>query len=119
MKARLAGATLVAATVGVCAALSGATGALAVPPPDVEAKLVALGRVVDAPGTTAIYAPMLANQSYDGVAIDRDQAYGTDPRAVLDVATPKARGKGMPVLIYVPGGSGNKRLDYPGGAVFY
>jgi triacylglycerol lipase len=121
MKAKLAGAALgVAATTLGAAMILGATAALAVPPPNVEAKLVALGRVVDAPGTTAIYGPLLAHQSYAGVSFARDIAYANDPRAVLDVATPQAKGKALrPVLIYVPGGGGNKKLDYPGGQPFY
>jgi acetyl esterase/lipase len=112
------------AAVAIVATTTFATAALAVPPADVEAKLVALGRVVDAPGTTAIYAPILANQSYAGVKIERDLAYGPEPRALLDVAVPTAKGKAKskalkPVLLYVPGGGGNKKLDYPGGGPFY
>ena len=96
------------------------TAAHALPPPDIEAKLVALGRVVDAPGTTAIYGPILANQSHAGVEAKRDIAYGTDPRALLDVSASTTPSKALkPVLIYVPGGGGNKKLDYPGGDAFY
>jgi len=105
-------------TAAVMAALC--TAAYALPPPDIEAKLVALGRVVDAPGTTAIYGPILINQSHAGVEAKRDIAYGTDPRALLDVSVSTTPSKTLkPVLIYVPGGGGNKKLDYPGGEPFY
>ena len=111
---RLAAAGLAA---GLAAAF--AVPAAAVPPDDVYAKLVQIGRVVDAPGTTAIYGPMLANQSYDGVTISRDIPYAADPRAILNVAGPSERGTRLrPVLIYVPGGGGNKQLDYEGGKPF-
>ena len=106
--------------VALAAAAIAVTAAQAVPPPDVEARLIALGRVVDAPGTTAIYGPILAGMSHAGVKADRDIAYGTDPRALLDVSTSTTAAQGLkPVLIYVPGGGGNKKLDYPGGDPVY
>ncbi len=96
------------------------SAAQAVPPADVYDKLVKIGRVVDAPGTTFIYGPILANQSYAGAYFSRDIAYGTDPRAKLDVATPTAKSSKLkPVLIYVPGGGGNKQVDYVNGRPFY
>ena len=97
----------------------GVGGAGAQVPADVEAKLVKIGRVVDAPGTAVIYGPILAKQSYDGVEFTRDQAYGAAPRQKLDVAMPTAKGTPRQVLIYIPGGVGNKRMDYPGGEPFY
>jgi triacylglycerol lipase len=102
------------------AAVAAWAPARAEPPADVYAKLVALGRVVDAPGTTAIYGPILKNQSYKGAVFTRNLHYGPEPRAVLDVATPSTPSRALrPVMIYVPGGGGNKRLDYPGGEPFY
>ncbi len=102
------------------AAVLACTGAHAVPPPDVYAKLVAIGRVVDAPGTTFIYGPILANQSYSGAYFTRNIHYGPDPREILDVATPTAKSARLkPVMIYVSGGGGNKQVDYPNGRPFY
>ena len=89
-------------------------------PADIEAKLKQIGRVVDAPGTAKLYGPLLAKQSYAGVAFTRDQSYGPEPRNILDVAAPAEKSGGArPVLIYAPGGVGNKKLDYPGGEPFY
>src|SRR5579871_5975446 len=93
--------------------------ALAQVPQDIEAKLKQIGRVVDAPGTAKLYGPLLASQSYSGVAFTRDQSYGPAPRNILDVAAPAQNNGARPVLIYVPGGVGNKKLDYPGGEPFY
>ena len=89
-------------------------------PPDIEAKLKQIGRVVDAPGTALIYGPLLATQSYEGVEFTRDQAYGAEPRNKLDVAAPTAKARNpLQVLIYVPGGVGNKKMDFPSGEAFY
>lgn len=88
-------------------------------PPDIETQLKQIGRVVDAAGTARIYGPLLANQAYSGVAFTRDQSYGPDPRNILDVAAPAQMTGTRPVLIYVPGGVGNKKLDYPGAEPFY
>ena len=103
----------------VCFSLSAGVAAAQVSP-DIEAQLKRIGRVVDAPGTALIYGPLLAKQSYDGVEFTRDQAYGPEARNKLDVAAPKARASGpLQVLIYVPGGVGNKKMDYPSGEPFY
>jgi len=111
---------LAAPGLAVAAAVIAAGAAYAIPPADIEARLIALGRVVDAPGTTAIYGPILKNQSFDGVTFVRNITYDAGPRALLDVATPsKHAPRPLPVLIYVPGGGGNKRLDYVGGEPFY
>lgn len=89
------------------------------PPADVYDKLVKIGRIVDAPGTTAIYGPILANQSYKGTTFTRAIHYGPEPRAVLDVASQTQEPRRLlPVLINVPGGGGNNHLDYVGGGPF-
>lgn len=111
-----AGAAAVAASLGWTAF---GAGAHAEPPADVYDKLVKIGRVVDAPGTTAIYGPLLANQSYKGANFSRNIHYAPGPRAVLDVASPSERPRRLvPVVINVPGGGGNNHLDYVGGGPF-
>ncbi len=107
-------------TLGVVVVLSLAAAAAAQVPADIEAQLVKIGRVSDAPNTAKIYGPILAKQSYDGVEFTRDLSYGKEARNKLDVAAPKARpGSPLQVLIYLPGGTGNKKIDYPGGEAFY
>lgn len=106
-----------------CAAVLGlsvaALPALAQVPQNIETKLKEIDRVVDAPGTAKLYGPLLAGQSYSGIVFTRDQSYGPEPRNILDVAAPAQNTGARPVLIYVPGGVGNKKLDYPGGEPFY
>jgi acetyl esterase/lipase len=88
-------------------------------PEAIEAKLKQIGRVVAASETAQIYGPLLAKQSYAGVTFTRDQSYGPEPRNILDVAQAEKSGDARSVLIYLPGGVGNKKLDYPGGEPFY
>ena len=108
--------TLCAAAFGLSVAALPAVGQV---PNDIETQLKQIGRVVDAAGTARIYGPLLANQAYSGVVFTRDQSYGPEPRNVLDVAAPAQNTGARPVLIYVPGGVGNKKLDDPGGEPFY
>lgn len=110
---------LAASGAALAAAALAWTGAQAQPPADVYEKLVKIGRVVDAPGTTAIYGPILAGQSYKGATFTRNIHYGPEARAVMDVASPSERPRRLvPVLINVPGGGGNNHLDYVGGGPF-
>jgi triacylglycerol lipase len=45
-------------------------------PEEIAWKLLELGRVVDAPKTAAIYAPLQEKEPYQGVKVDRDIKYG-------------------------------------------
>ncbi len=82
--------------------------------PDVAAQIKAMGRVVSPSATAAIYAPrQLDKEPYVDVAVERDIAYGTDPRNLLDVFAPKSEST-IPrkVLMFVHGGAfsmGNRR----------
>lgn len=89
---------------GVIGSLA-AGAALAQPPADIEAKLVAIGRVVDPPGTARLYAPLQKVMPQPGVKAERDIAYGSDPKETLDLFTPEAKGKPRPILIFVHGGA--------------
>ena len=60
--------------------------------------------------TVDAFQPLLKAAPKDGVVVTRDQAYGPDPRQVLDVYQPTAR-SGAAVVIFVHGGAyvaGNK-----------
>ncbi len=92
------------AMAGIIGALAAGAGALAQPPADVAAKLVALGRVVDPPGTARLYAPLQKVMPQPGIKAERDIAYGKDPKETLDLFTPEAKGKPRPILIFVHGG---------------
>lgn len=86
-----------------------AGAALAQPPADIEARLVAIGRVVDPPGTAKLYAPLQKTMPRPGIKAQRDIAYGADPKETLDLFTADGpvrppRGRFRPILIFVHGG---------------
>lgn len=88
-------------------------------PPAIAAQLQAIGRVVAPPQTAALYAPLQQKEPYAGVKVERDQAYGTDPRHRLDVFFADGGAARKPVLVFVHGGAftgGNKRT---GDSPFY
>src|SRR5689334_15283777 len=89
---------------------------LAQVPADIEAGLHKIGQIVD-PGCTAkLYRPLMpandinssASPLYPGVSIARDVSFGSNPKDVVDIFSADKGGASRPVLIYVPGGAGNK-----------
>jgi hypothetical protein len=105
-----------------------ASAARAQVPPDIEAKLLAIGQIVDPACTEKIYRPLMPvndiNGSvaplYPGVTIARDVSFGKDQRDVVDIFTSDKGGSNRTVLIYVPGGGGNKiELQTREGNAFY
>jgi triacylglycerol lipase len=96
-----------------------ATGASAQVTPEMKAKIAAIGPIVDPPSTAPLYRPLQPSAPYAGVTVVRDVHYGPDPRNILDVFTPTAGAGPRPVLLFVPGGPGNKIEPVPGGEAFY
>ncbi|MGA2715947.1 MAG: carboxylesterase family protein [Bryobacteraceae bacterium] len=88
-------------------------------PPEIAKQLVAIGRGVCVPATAQIYRPLHPNPPHSGISITRDVSFGPDPKNVLDVFTPEKADGARPVLIYAPGGAGNKQQGGPNGDVFY
>ncbi len=109
--AMLAGAAL--------AALSASGAAWAQMPPDVAAKIAALGRVVDPENTGKLYAPLLEKEPYNLVKISRNVKYGPHERNVVDVFVDDSSFTGRPVLMFVHGGSYNRGNKRPPGSPFY
>jgi acetyl esterase/lipase len=71
------------------------------------AQVRALGREITPPaieGTARLYAPEHEHEPYQAVKVSRDQAYGADPRHLLDVFEPAASAVSRPVLLFVHGG---------------
>ena len=99
--------------------MSAATVAHAQVPPQIARQLAAIGRGVCTAETAPLYLPLHPRPPYKGVSIARDVSTGPDPKNVVDVFTSEQGGGSRPVLIYVPGGPGNKRLDVPNNDVFY
>src|SRR5262245_10689389 len=56
------------------------------------------------PATVAAFQSLLKAAPKDGVTITRNQAYGEDPRQILDVYQPTTR-TGAPVVIFIHGGA--------------
>ncbi len=105
-----------------------ATSARAQVPENIEVQLQKMGHIVD-PGCTAkLYRPLMPPKDivdqleemkktgkpsnevpiYRGVTIYRDMSFGPDPKDVVDIFTADKGPASRPVLIYVPGGVGNK-----------
>jgi hypothetical protein len=88
-------------------------------PPDIAAQLRQIGTGVCVPETAKIYAPLQQHAPYAGVTVVRDIPYAQDPRTIMDVFAPEKGGGNRPVLIYVSGGGGDKRVSGPDGDAFY
>ena len=96
------------------------TLALAQVTPEMKAKIAAIGPVVDPPSTALLYRPLQPSPPYKGVKVVRDLVYGPDPRNILDVFEPQTgKSSPRPVLLFVPGGAGNKIEPVPMGDAFY
>jgi BD-FAE len=95
-------------------------------PPDIAEGLKKIGQIVDPACTAKLYRPLMPKndfntywppdasapastaQLYPGITIARDTSFGPDPKDVVDIFTAEKGGDNRPVLIYVPGGAGNK-----------
>jgi acetyl esterase/lipase len=104
---------LLAGAMSILAAGAG----LAQVPPDIAARIAAIGRVVDPPATAKIYAPIQKTVPVAGVKVTRDIAYGPGPKDTLDVFTTEARAQPKPIMIFVHGGAfvGGDKNHYPDG----
>jgi hypothetical protein len=118
--ARLAVATVVAAVFMVAGI------AQAQLPPQVEAELRKLGPVVEPGCTSKLMRPLFGKNDYNtywpvdaaapnknlklypGVTLMRDLSYGPEAKDLIDVFSPDKGAGNRTVLIYIPGGAGNK-----------
>jgi hypothetical protein len=86
------------------------------PPPDIESALVKIGPIVDPVCTAKLYRPLMPEhditsnlpQPYPGITVTRNQSFGPDPKDVVDIFSVKTGPTKRTVLVYVPGGAGNK-----------
>ena len=108
------------------ALFAGAGIANAQVPPDIAAGLKKIGQIVDPACTAKLYRPLMpkndyntywppeapaatfTGQLYPGVTIARDQSFGPNAKDLVDIFTPDKGSGNRPILIYVPGGAGNK-----------
>ncbi len=85
-------------------------------PASIETQLIKMGRIVDPPCTAKLYRPLMpanditstASPLYPGITVVRDMSFGPNPKDVVDVFSADKGPESRPVLIYVPGGAGNK-----------
>lgn len=86
-------------------------------PAALQAALQSIGPVVAPPATEALLAPLHPAGTAADVAVERDVAYGPDPRHLLDIFRPAPHttppSRPMPVLLFVHGGAfmrGDRRI---------
>ena len=107
---------LLVALIAFCGISIAAGVAEAQVPANIESELVKMGHIVDPPCTAKLYRPMMpandinSDQTplYPGITILRDVSFGPNPRDVVDIFSADKDTGSRPVLIYVPGGVGNK-----------
>ena len=103
-----------------------ATAAQAQVPPDIETGLRKIGQIVDPPCTAKLYRPLMPKNDYNtywpvgapaptnlttlypGVKLARDVSFGSHPKDLMDIFSPEKGAGNRTVLIYLPGGGGNK-----------
>jgi acetyl esterase len=72
---------------------------------DLERRIRACGAVLDMPLVRSLYDPLLENQRRDGVRVERDIAYGADPRQRLDLYRPDSKATSpRAMMLFLPGG---------------
>ena len=84
-------------------------------PPDIAAKIRAAGQAMDPIAAGALYRPLFAHETYQGLTVTRDIAYGNDPLQKLDLYIPEGAKGPLPVLLFVHGGGftrGDKHGEY-------
>lgn len=116
-----------------------AATALAQVPAAIETELHKLGQVVSPACTAKLYRPLMPANDYNtywapeaaspnakvklyqSVALSRDVQFGKDPKDLVDIFVgDKGPSSNRTVLIYVPGGAGNKiEQQAPQGNAFY
>lgn len=126
MHKNLNAARLAVATVVACVFIVAGVGQAQLPA-QVEAELQKLGPVVEPGCTSKLMRPLfnvkndyntywpvdsaMPNKNvklYPGVTLMRDVSYGPEAKDVLDVFVPEKGPSNRTVLIYIPGGAGNK-----------
>jgi hypothetical protein len=101
---------------GIVIASSAAMITYAQVPANIEAGLQRIGPIVDPPCTAVLYRPLMPENDisskvtpiYPGIAISRNISFGPNDRDIADIFYADRGSSSRPVLIFVPGGAGNK-----------
>src|SRR6266851_4837006 len=74
-------------------------------PQEIRDAVQKIGPVINALETAKLLAPLQRKEPYAGVAVTRDEKYGSDERHRLDVFRPNDAASALPVLLFVHGGA--------------
>src|SRR5262245_12314254 len=117
-------AAALGAAAAIALAMAGAASAQVTP--QMYAELKKIGQIVDPACTAKLYRPLMPPSDYNtywpagasapatqmplypGITIARDVSFGPHPKDLLDIFSADRGGDNRTVLIYVPGGGGNK-----------
>lgn len=89
-------------------------------PPEVAAGLRDIGARIEAPRTTALYAPLHAALQHQGVEVRRDLAYGPHERHRADVFLQKDAPRALrPVVVFIHGGGFARGAKSQPGLFYY
>ena len=88
-------------------------------PPEIAAELRAIGRVVSAGPTSALFLPLHDLTIPDGIAVERDVVYGPHELNKMDIFTTGTDGATRPVLIFAHGGGFARGDKHREGAAHY
>jgi acetyl esterase/lipase len=85
-------------------------------PENIASELRRMGPTIDPACTAKLYRPLMPGKDiasgdanpYPGVRVVRDQAFGPQPKDVVDIFAAEHGPASRPVLIFVPGGGGDK-----------
>jgi acetyl esterase len=89
-------------------------------PPEVQAALAEVGPrwganiLANVKKMEETFTPLLAKAPKAGVGVERDVAYGADPKQKLDLYKPPSARAGVPIVVFVHGGAyvrGDKRVN--------
>jgi len=83
---------------------------------NIYAELKKIGQIVDPACTAKIYRPLMpvndvtsgVNPLYPGITVARDVSFGPHPKDLVDIFSAENGGGNRTVLMYIPGGAGNK-----------
>ena len=118
MRERLGFVRGLGCALGACLLLAsaGAGTARAQVPEDIYQAMLRIGQIVDPACTAVLYRPLMPDNDYNsnvtplypGIDVARDVPFGSHPKDLVDIFSPAEPDAGRPVVIYIPGGGGNK-----------
>ncbi|RYZ61267.1 MAG: alpha/beta hydrolase, partial [Proteobacteria bacterium] len=87
--------------------------------PEIAAGLREIGAKIEAPKTTALYAPLHAAIDHSAIVVRKDVSYGPHERHKLDVYEPRTRATNRPMIVFVHGGGFARGAKSTPGSFYY